>query len=383
MTDDPIAPEPRPQPRRALRRGVIAAGVVVLLCLVCVGGTTLSLLGGLFGQNPSTTLALGCGSGKKVNPGGPLPAISGLVEEQVHDAAIIIKVGQDLNVPPRGWVIGVATALQESRLFNLGDLGPRNDHDSLGLFQQRPSAGWGTPEQLADPAYQSRKFFEKLLTIPNWQLLPLTVAAQRVQISAFPNAYAKHEPLAATIVDVLTGGAGRSAIDVADALQCAAAGQISASGWTVPVKGPIVSGFRTADRPTHNGVDIAVGKGTPIHAAASGIVLVALCNAHVGGVGYSCDRDGGVFVTGCGWYVDILHAGNVITRYCHQLVRPYVTPGQRVTVGQIIGISGSSGNSSGPHVHFEVHIDGDSSGLGAVDPVPFMNQVGAPLVAPV
>ena len=383
MTDEPIAPEPRPSARRAVRRGVVAVGVVMAVCLVCAGGTTLSLLGGLFGQNPSTTLALGCGNGKKVDPTGPLPAISGLVEEQVRDAAIIIKAAQDLNVPPRGWVIGVATALQESQLFNLGDLGPRNDHDSLGLFQQRPSAGWGTPEQLSDPAYQSRKFFEKLLTIPNWQLLPLTVAAQKVQISAFPNAYAKHEPLASTIVDLLTGGAGRSAINVAAALECAGPGQISASGWTVPVKGPIVSGFRTEDRPTHNGVDIAVGKGTPIHAAASGIVLVALCNAHVGGVGYSCDRDGGVFVTGCGWYVDILHAGNVITRYCHQLVRPYVTPGQRVTVGQIIGISGSSGNSSGPHVHFEVHLNGDSSGLGAVDPVPYMNQVGAPLVAPV
>jgi murein DD-endopeptidase MepM/ murein hydrolase activator NlpD len=236
-------------------------------------------------------------------------------------------------------------------------------------------------EQLTDPAYQSRKFFEKLLTIPNWQLLPLTVAAQKVQISAFPNAYSKHEPLASTIVDVLTGGAGRSAIDVASSLQCVAAGQISASGWTVPVKGPIVSGFRTTERPTHNGVDIAVGKGTPIHAAAAGIVLAALCNAHVGETAYSCDRDGGVFVTGCGWYVDILHAGNVITRYCHQMVRPYLTPGQQVTVGQVIGISGSSGNSSGPHVHFEVHINGDSSPLGAIDPVPFMNQAGAPLVS--
>jgi murein DD-endopeptidase MepM/ murein hydrolase activator NlpD len=367
--------------RRAVRRGVIAAGVVIVLCLACVGGTTLSLLGGLVGQNATTPQAFGCGDGKKVNPTGPLPAISGLVEEQVRDAAIIIKVGQDMNVPPRGWVIGVATALQESRLFNLGDLGPRNDHDSLGLFQQRPSAGWGTAEQLNDPAYQTHKFFEKLLTVPNWQLLPLTVAAQRVQISAFPNAYAKHEPLASTIVDILTGGAGRSAIDLADALQCAAAGQISASGWTVPVKGPIVSGFRTADRPTHNGVDIAVAKGTPIHAAASGIVVVAQCNAHIGGVGYSCDRDGGEFVTGCGWYVDILHAGNIITRYCHQMVRPYVTPGQSITVGQIIGLSGSSGNSSGPHVHFEVHLNGDSSALGAVDPIPFMNQAGAPLVS--
>jgi murein DD-endopeptidase MepM/ murein hydrolase activator NlpD len=367
--------------RRVLRRGVIAGGVIMVLCLMCVGGTTLSLLGGLFGQTPANTLAFGCGNGKIVDPTGPMPAVSGLVEEQVRDAAIIVKVGQDMKVPARGWVIGIATALQESRLFNLGDLGARNDHDSIGLFQQRPSAGWGTPEQLRDPAYQARKFFEKLLTIANWQTLPLTVAAQRVQISAFPNAYAKHEPLASAIVDVLTGGASRSAVDVAAALQCAVAGQIAASGWTVPVKGPITSGFRPPSRPTHNGVDIGVPKGTAIHAATSGIVLVATCQAHVGTQAYSCDRDGGLFVSGCGWYVDILHAGNVITRYCHQMVRPYVTPGQSVAAGQVIGLSGASGNASGPHVHFEIHLDGDPGPRGAVDPIPYMNQVGAPLLS--
>ena len=101
------------------------------------------------------------------------------------------------------------------------NLGANNDHDSIGLFQQRPSQGWGTLQQLADPAYQSRKFFEKLLTIADWQTLPLTVAAQRVQISAYPNAYAKHEPLAAKVVDALTGGASR-AVGTEFALRCAA-----------------------------------------------------------------------------------------------------------------------------------------------------------------
>ena len=86
---------------------------------------------------------------------------------------------------------------------------------------------------------------------------------------------------------------------------------------------------------------------------------------------------------GCGWYVDILHAGNVITRYCHMVSRPIVRVGQYVGAGEVIGLSGSSGNSSGPHLHFEVHLNGDSSNAGAVDPVPFMNQVGAPLVGSV
>jgi murein DD-endopeptidase MepM/ murein hydrolase activator NlpD len=377
VTDPVVAALATRPGRRIARRVIIAGALIIGLCFLCVGGVTLSLLGGL--GDGVATYALGCGNGKAVDPNGALPDIPQLVADQVRNAAIIINVGQQMRVPPRGWVIGVATALQESWLTNLPDLGPRNDHDSIGLFQQRPSQGWGTPQQLADPAYQSRKFFEKLLRIANWEILPLTVAAQRVQISAYPDAYAKHEPLASRIVDALTGGASRAS-GAELALRCAAAGEIAASGWTVPVRGPINSGFRTPDRPRHNGVDIGVPKGTPIRAAAAGVVLVAMCNAHIGATPYSCDRDGGLWVTGCGWYVDILHAGNVITRYCHQMVRPFVTVGEYVAAGEVIGMSGSSGNSSGPHLHFEVHINGDPSGLGAIDPIPFMNQVGAPLV---
>jgi murein DD-endopeptidase MepM/ murein hydrolase activator NlpD len=364
--------------RRVVRRAVVAAAAVVVLCLVCVAGTTVALLGGLMGDN-TAAYALGCGNGKPVNPNGPLPAVADLAEEQIRNAAIIVQVGQDMKVPPRGWVIAVATALQESRLTSLPFLGSRNDHDSIGLFQQRPSQGWGTAQQLSDPAYQARKFFEKMLRVGNWQILPLTVVAQRVQISAYPNAYAKHEPLASQTIDAITGGASR-AVGTNLTLTCAEAGQITASGWTVPAKGPVTSGFRTASRPSHNGVDIAVPKGTQVHAASAGVVTVAMCNAHVGRLSYSCDRDGGLSVQGCGWYVDILHANNVISRYCHQMVRPYVIVGQYVAAGEVIGLSGSSGNSSGPHVHFEIHMDGDSSSLGAVDPIPFMNQVGAPLV---
>jgi len=363
--------------RRVVRRAVVAVGVVITLCLVCVGAATVSLLGGLTGDD-SSVFAFGCGSGRRVDPLGQLPPVPDLTEDQVRNAAVIISVGQELGVPPRGWVIGVATALQESVLTNLPFLGANNDHDSIGLFQQRPSQGWGTPEQLADPAYQARKFFTKLTTIGGWQALPLTVAAQRVQISAYPSAYAKHEPKAARIVDVLTGGGAR-AVGALVGLRCTAAGEIAASGWTLPVLGSITSGFRTASRPTHNGVDIAIPKRTPVRAAASGVVLVARCNAHLAGVPFSCDRDGGIFVLGCGWYVDVLHAGSVITRYCHMVQRPNVVPGQYVAPGQVLGFSGTSGHSSGPHLHFEVHLNGDSSGLGAIDPVPFMNQVGAPL----
>ncbi len=98
-----------------------------------------------------------------------------------------------MNVPARGWTVALATALQESTLRNLN----HGDRDSLGLFQQRPSMGWGTPAQVRDPAYAARKFFEGLLAVEGWAGLPVTVAAQRVQRSAFPAAYAKWEGRAA------------------------------------------------------------------------------------------------------------------------------------------------------------------------------------------
>jgi murein DD-endopeptidase MepM/ murein hydrolase activator NlpD len=364
--------------RRKTGRVVGLLVTTIVFALLCVLGVAFTLLDGLLG-NDQSSLAFGCGTDRIVDPGGPMPSMAELTEDQVRNAAVIVKVGQDLQIPPRGWVIAVATALQESRLVNLPNLGPTNDHDSIGLFQQRPSQGWGTVEQLADPAYQTHKFFERLVAIGGWQNLPLTVAAQLVQRSAFPSAYAKHEPLAAQVVDVLTGGASR-AVGTEVTLRCAAGTDIAASGWTVPALGPIVSGFRTADRPAHQGVDISVARGTPLRAAAAGVVVVALCNANAGGLPYSCDQDGGAFVGGCGWYVDILHAGRVLTRYCHMVSRPAVTVGEYVGAGQVIGLAGSSGNSSGPHLHFEVHLNGDSSSLGAVDPVSFMNQVGAPLV---
>jgi murein DD-endopeptidase MepM/ murein hydrolase activator NlpD len=363
--------------RRGVRRAVVATAVAIGVGTACLAGTVLSLLTGLTGDDAST-FSLACGHDRPVDPAGPMPHLAELSEEQVRIGAVIIKVGQDIRMPPRGWVIAVGTALQESRLQNLPHLGRNNDHDSIGVFQQRPSQGWGTPEQLADPAYQARKFYDKLATIPHWQTLELTVAAQRVQASAFPNAYAKHEPLATQVVDALTGGAGRAA-GTQVALRCAAGFDIAASGWTLPAQGPIVSGFRSANRPAHHGVDIAVPRGTPVRAAAAGVVIVALCNAILDGQRYGCDHDGSPVVSGCGWYVDILHAGRVITRYCHLMSRPAVHVGQSVGAGEVIGLAGSSGNSSGPHLHFEVHLNADGGPAGAVDPATFMNQRGVPL----
>jgi murein DD-endopeptidase MepM/ murein hydrolase activator NlpD len=158
--------------------------------------------------------------------------------------------------------------------------------------------------------------------------------------------------------------------------------------WTLPVRGRITSGFRTAARPDHLGVDIAASKGTAVHAVADGTVTVATCDPAT----VMCDRDGSLQVAGCGWYVEIVHAGGVRTRYCHLQRRPDVQPGQHVLTGQVIGAVGASGHATGPHLHFEVHVpisvaraagNGKDNGRGeadeAVDPVRFIAQHGVTL----
>ncbi|MFC8275121.1 C40 family peptidase [Streptomyces sp. NPDC057271] len=115
--------------------------------------------------------------------------------EQVPNARTIQATGVAMEVPARGQIVALATALQESGLRNL-DYG---DRDSLGLFQQRPSQGWGTAQQVRDPVHASTKFYESLLQVSGWQSMTVTQAAQAVQKSGFPDAYAKWEPLATAL----------------------------------------------------------------------------------------------------------------------------------------------------------------------------------------
>jgi hypothetical protein len=125
--------------------------------------------------------------------------------DQLVNAKAIVDTANELNLPPRAQVIAVATSLQEANLHNIGDLGARNDHDSLGLFQQRPSTGgWGTAQQIQDPHHASTKFLQRLQTVDGWQEMPLTKAAQKVQVSAYPEHYAKHEQQAGDIIEALS-----------------------------------------------------------------------------------------------------------------------------------------------------------------------------------
>jgi murein DD-endopeptidase MepM/ murein hydrolase activator NlpD len=320
-----------------------AAGLVMLLlCTAGLASCGLSLTG----------TGLGCDHRQDC------PAADALArfdDEQVTNAALIVSVGARLRVPPWGQVIAVATAIQESSLRNLG----HGDRDSLGLFQQRPSQGWGTPEQLTDPDHAAEAFYRALLSVPRWETMPLTEAAQAVQRSAHPDAYARWSGDAAALVTALTG----TTTD-------------GGGGWTRPVHAPVVSTFRSPQRPTHQGTDLAAPRHTIIAAAAAGTVATVACNAHHhDGRPWGCHRDGHPRLTvGCGWYVDITHPDAVTTRYCHLQTEPWVNVGDPVVAGQPIGLVGSTGHSSGPHLHYEVHVAG-----APVDPQIWMREHGAPL----
>ncbi|TBL26752.1 hypothetical protein EYA84_30925, partial [Verrucosispora sp. SN26_14.1] len=103
-----------------------------------------------------------------------------LDDEQVGNAKAIIAATKKAGMDERAAVIAIGTAFQESKLENLGHLGDRNDHDSQGLFQQRPSSGWGTVEQITDPEYSTLAFLKGLKQVDGWEDMPLTVAAQTV-----------------------------------------------------------------------------------------------------------------------------------------------------------------------------------------------------------
>lgn len=332
-------------------------------------------------------------------------------EEQITVAQAIVAAGTAAGVGTRGMVVGVAAALQESGLRRLN----YGDRDSLGPFQQRPSQGWGTPEQVTDAGFAARAFFGGinsphfdaargaaspggLMEVAGWEQMPVTVAAQKVQRSAFPNAYAKHEARATRIVAALTGGApiptpllaagtgagggdasvvtaedyrasgfdidGFCAVNAANPGAVGSGGQtIPAGAWTAPLASSITSGFGMRLHPIHGvwklheGTDFAAPVGTPLRAASDGVVKKV------------------TWYGGGGLIVAVEHAGGVETWFLH-LSQVQVAPGDAVAGGQVIALSGSSGIGTGPHFHLETHVGGVP-----VDPVPFMRERGVDLRA--
>ncbi len=121
--------------------------------------------------------------------------------EQMHHAATITAVAMRRGLPARAATIAVATSIQESKLRNI----TYGDRDSLGLFQQRPSQGWGTAEQILDPVHATNAFYDALVKIDGYGRMPITKVAQAVQRSAYPEAYADHEQEGRILASALSG----------------------------------------------------------------------------------------------------------------------------------------------------------------------------------
>ncbi|MCD9873752.1 heavy metal transporter [Streptomyces guryensis] len=181
-------PEPSPTLKRRGRLFRIGAAFVILFAVA--GYLAVQYVTGGRG-----------GSGCKVVSGEAGGASYEFTPEQAVNAATIAAVGTGRGMPERAVTIAIATSLQESGLHNI----EHGDRDSLGLFQQRPSQGWGTKKQILDPTYAAGVFYQHLAKVHDYAKLPLTVAAQRVQRSGYPEAYAKREPDATLLSAALTG----------------------------------------------------------------------------------------------------------------------------------------------------------------------------------
>lgn len=181
--------------RRGLRRLLVLG-----LALALIGGGIYTAV--TFIQRSETLVAEKCtatvGSRK-----------ADLATDQAANAALISAVAVRRGLPPRAASIALATAMQESKLRNIGH-GDQAGPDSRGLFQQRPSQGWGTEEQVMDPYYSTGAFYDALVKIPGYESLDITAAAQRVQRSAYPQAYAEHEDMSRAFASALTGQAAES-----------------------------------------------------------------------------------------------------------------------------------------------------------------------------
>lgn len=326
--------------------------------------------------------------------GADLRSVEDLTDRQLEHAATVIRVGREMSVPDRGVVVALATVAQESTFLNYandgkidepGELAPEQldvwrslslphdavgtDHGSVGIFQQQ-YPWWGTLEELMTPAVSARLFYEALSEVPNWESMPVTVAAQTVQKSRYGSAYARWETLAVDLLVTLDDDARRAGATTPQAAVAAGCLPVregltgvppgAAGAWQSPLPPGtyrITSPFGPRTHPVtgernkpHNGVDLAARPGTPVRAASGGKVSVA----------------GWVGTYGNVVYVD--HPDGTETRYAH-LSTIAVGAGSIVAAGDIVGGVGSTGRSTGPHLHFEIREAGT-----AVDPVAWLWQ---------
>ncbi|SCL27771.1 hypothetical protein GA0074692_4581 [Micromonospora pallida] len=193
---------------KLIERGVLSiAGLTAVVGMAAGSGLSQDVTPAVTTKPVAATQQVSADSGKQVSMDKLLPnGVPGgqsaipLNGEQKDNAKAIVEATKKAGMDERAAVVAIATSLQESKLENLGHLGDRNDHDSQGLFQQRPSSGWGTVEQITDPEYATTAFLNGLKGVDGWEDMPLTEAAQTVQVSAYPDHYAQWEKQAADLV---------------------------------------------------------------------------------------------------------------------------------------------------------------------------------------
>lgn len=352
-------------------RKVLIVVVVFLVLVAPAAQASAVTLVATFAARPSSN----CGLGET----GPVPnsliatAADGmkirLDRTQLTHAATIVKVGgRTPGVGQDGVLVALMAALTESSLRMLANTsawpqsarfpndGNGGDHDSLGLFQMRPLAGWGTVAELMNSTYQARAFFggddgpnhgspHGLRDIPGWRSLPKGAAAQAVEVSAFPDRYARFEPVAEQILDALTVRTDRTA----GSPEVPETGQVvfplPARSWTATSPFGMRTDPVTGVHTLHTGSDYAAPNGTPILAAADGIVVFA-----------------GDVTSGYGHLILIKHTvrgASVHSGYAHMYAAGiHVRKGQHVAAGQHIADVGTDGKSTGPHLHFEIRPGG-------------------------
>jgi murein DD-endopeptidase MepM/ murein hydrolase activator NlpD len=320
---------------------VIAAVAAVMLMWGSLSG----------GGDDSTDLGGGSCAGEPAAPA-PVQVQGPLDQVQLRHAGEIIAAGRAMGVPERGQVIAIAVALQESSLrivanpavpesMSMPHDSVAQDGTSVGLFAQLDQ-GWGTLAQRMDPTQSAQSFFRALLAVPGWQSMALTDAAQQVQRSAFPNAYAKWETMATKIVTSASPDIPpeqQVAYQSPDAQQgdCTPppADPGATSQMALPVPRTYIPSVATLQAPHHDipGLDIPVPFGTPIYAVEAGTVTIA---GFVSGFG-----DHAVYVKSADGWTWIYGHGSGL----------HVTAGQQVQAGQLLADAGSEGESTGPHLH--------------------------------
>jgi murein DD-endopeptidase MepM/ murein hydrolase activator NlpD len=261
--------------------------------------------------------------------------------------------GQQLN---QAAVDAIAASLQETggSLHNI----PYGDRDSLGLFQQRPSAGWGTPAQVMDPVYATGQFLRHLVAIPGWEMLAVGKAAQAVQgsIDAAGDLYQRWAPEAQAIAQALLSAPVRVGTAVVDAFPGDPFGGACHPTVTQPwgpttLQGePVIGGVLF-----HTGIDLggACGMGSPVVTLTDGTVYSAVTGCKIGQRACGGGWGNNVVVTVTAKLPGDLNPVPYFLRYAH-LTDVSVIPGAVLQAGQQIGHEGMTGFATGPHVHFEV-----------------------------